>query len=113
MKGKRIFVVICLVTFVISAGAMFHYKEVFATINRDVIIPPKDFGQGLYYFTVEVPGLIGYVDAGPEVFGRSLAAFQAQHPNLKVTAIAPRKIDASGGFGYLYTTGYFVNFEKK
>ena len=78
------------------------------------VVSPKDFGEGVYYFSI-IDGsrsIFGSLPRSrdPEIFGRSLAAFKAANPNLKVTGIASKNFDV-GDFNF--TAGYWVNFEEK
>jgi len=77
------------------------------------IISPENFGQGVYYFslvhTTTFRKDIPYRD--PKIFGRSLAAFKAEHPGFKVTSMAPQI--SGGASSKVNIEGYWVNFEKK
>lgn len=111
MKSKRIFVGVCLVGLVLLIGLGVVYK-VYA--GDQEIVSPKDFGEGVYYFSIVIPpsGWISRLPTSrdPEIFGRSLAAFKASHTNLRVTGIASRNYAVGD---YEYTVGYWVNFEEK
>lgn len=73
------FVVVVLVSFGLIYGVCAENQE---------IITPKNFGHGVYFFSVMGERAKEVID--PEIFGRSLAVFKARHPNFKVTSIARR-----------------------
>lgn len=109
MKGKRIFTGVCLMGLILLIGLGVVYK-VYA--DNQEIVSPKDFGQGVYYFSVATkinndPFGVYYKIMDPETFGRSLAAFKARHTNLKVSGM--ESVNHADGFAI----GYWINFEEK
>lgn len=78
-------------------GLLFFHAWKMQTEERGVsILEPNDYGNGVYYF-----GATG------AKFAKSLSKFKADHPELKVTAIA------SDTFGKGHLCGYWVNFEER
>lgn len=69
------------------------YYAVKAT-NDDNPLPPRDFGNGIYFFPLIQHG-----------FAKSLSMFLKAHPELRVITIAEDSISAR--------KGYFVVFEPK
>lgn len=96
---------ICLMIVFLGFGLVYG-----ASANGQELVVPENFGYGVYYFYMIANGghsLERRKDR--RIFGRSLAAFRAKNPNLRIVSITAQSDSAFGTF----VLGYWVVCESR
>ncbi|MBI5077018.1 hypothetical protein HZB94_01375 [Candidatus Falkowbacteria bacterium] len=72
------------------------------TPDRDIPLPPRDFGHGIYFFPII-----------KQDFAKALAMFLKAHPELRVVTIAEDSVSERNGYFVVFETQLTSTTEEK